>query len=314
MVWLKRNWMLLVILLVAAGLLAGAIVYLVAMMGARSKAAKELKEKQDNLSRLVNFDPSLDDANIQKIKEEIQWFKSYTPQLAALLQPDTNVVLNLDDQAFKSRLDTTVSDLNNKAASAGVTVRAKYSFTFDQQRTMVRFPANSVPVLASQLNEIQELCEILFRSKVHSLDTLRRVRAYPDEPAGSADYIDGSSIVTNNTAGGDVVITPYDLSFRGFTAELSSVLQELSKSKVFFNVKRLSVQALEVPPPVEVLPPSPTPGRPGPAPQRGKAPATTAEPVFQTVMDEKPLRILMSLEVVKLLPAAPAAPAAAMTP
>ena len=302
------------VLLVAVGLLAGAVVYLLAMMRSEAKASSDLKAKQDELQRLVNFDPALNDANIGKIQDEIKWFKDYTPQLGRLLLPDTNVVVNMDDQSFKSKLDNTVSELAGEADSAGVSLKAKYSFTFEHQRTMVRVPTNSIPVLAAQLHEVKELCRILFRSKVHSLEGLRRVRAYAEEPAGSQDYIDGSSIVTNNTAGGSVVITPYEVRFRGFSAELSSVLQELATSRVFFNVKRLSIQALEVQPSVATLP-APAKASPQPKSPKNAKVSTPASVEMQTIMDEKPLQIFMSLEVVKLLPpAAPSAVTPATTP
>jgi len=307
MLWLKRNWMLLVMGLAALGLLAGAIVYLITQRQRAVSAAKDLKAKQEDLTRLRSFDPSLDAANLQKVQDEIKWLQEYLPLIKPLLQPDTNVVVNLDTVAFKSLLENTIAQLTGEAESAGITLRPRYGFTFEAQRQMTQFPSNTIPVLAAQLYEVKELCQILFNSKVHSLEGLRRVRAYPDEPAGGSDYIEGKSLVGVTAPNGQVFeITPYEVSFRGFTGELSAVLNALLKSKIFFCVKRVNVQTLEVTPAVDVLPPTPdTKAKPGPGKKTSPAPPPPV--AVQTVMDEKPLRISLFLEVVKALPAPPAA-------
>jgi hypothetical protein len=308
MLWLKRNWMLLVMGLVALGLLAGAIVYLITQKQRAISAAKALKTAQEDLTRLRNFDPSLDDANIQKVQEEIKWLQEYLPQIKPLLQADTNVAVNLDPLAFKSLLENTIAQLTGEAESAGITLRPRYSFTFEAQRQMTQFPSNTIPVLAAQLYEVKELCQILFNSKVHSLEGLKRVRAYPEEPAGGSDYVEGKSLVSVTAASGQVFsITPYEVSFRGFTGELSAVLNALVKSKFFFSVKRVNIQAMEVTPVVDVLPAPPAPGTPKAPPGKKAAPTAPPPAAVQTVMDEKPLRISLFLEVVKALPAAPAA-------
>lgn len=303
MLWLKRNWLLLVMILAALGLLAGAIAYLVTQIQADAKAAKSLKEAQDELVRLRGFTPSLDDQNIQKVKGEIQWFKQYVPQVEKLLVASEPP--KLDNASFKSLLENTIAELNAQAESAGVTVKARYSFTFEEQRKMTYFTNSTIPVMATQLAEIKELCQILFRSKIHSLDSLKRVRAYSQEQAGSPDYIDTKSILTN----GSVTITPYEVVFRGFTAELSAVLDALQRSPVFFTVKRVTVVPIAVQQPVTLVEPAAT--KPT-GPKKPGAPAPPAQPVVQTIVDERPLQITLALEVVKQLPQA--APAQATAP
>lgn len=293
MLWLKRNLMLIVVGVVALGLLGGAIAYLLAMMRAEQKAAADLKTTQEELVSLVSADPPLTDENIQRVNDYAAWLKEYTPQLQSLLTPDTNLVVDLDNVTFKSLLENTVASLNTNAASAGVTVKAKYGFTFDTQRTMVQFPANTIPLLTGQLYEIKELCEILIQSKVHSIEGLKRVRSYPEEPAGP-DYLEGKGMVIKD----GISVTPYEVTFRGFTAELSAVLDALQKSKAFFTVKRVTVLAIDVP----VAPAAaPAPGPAGTPARKGSA-TTTAVPSVQTIMDEKPLRVTLSLEVVKQVP------------
>ncbi len=311
MLWLKRNWLLLVIGLVALGLLAGAVVFLLAQQGSAAGAEKALKEAKEEMVRLRGFTPALDDANIQKVKEEVRWYQEFIPKIKPLLVADTNLVVNIDNVTFKSLLENTIAELSTNAESAGISLRPRYGFTFDAQRQQVQFTNNVIPILTGQIYEIKELCEILFSSKVHSLEGLRRVRAYPGEPAGSSDYLDGKSIVTNAAAGGSIVITPYELTFRGFTSELSAVLGGLQRSKFFFSVKRVNLQALDVPKAVDVPPPT----QPKAPPGGKKAPtAPPPAPAVQTIMEEKPLKITLALEVVKLYPVTTATDALAVPP
>jgi hypothetical protein len=308
MLWLKRNWVMIVMILAAFGLLGGAGYYLYAQRMADFKMIAALKQARTELQDLIAQPASLDDQNVQAVRSEIQWFKEYSPQLQPLLQAEATPLL--DNVQFKSLLENTIAELNSQAESAGVNLPARYSFTFAAQRPITQFPPNSIPVLTTQLREIQELCQILFENKVHALEALKRVRAYSEEPAGSADYIDGKGIVTN----GPVIITPYEIQFRGFTPELSAVLDSFQRSKTFIAVKRVTVAAIDVPVTEPVAVVNPQPGKPGAV--AAKKPATTAPPTasLQTVIDEKPLRVLLTLETVRLNPTnAPAGKPAAGT-
>ena len=319
MLWLKRNLLLIVGVLVAGGLMALAAMYLLKQKGNDKKAADSLKEQTAELERLVTMSPSLSEENITAAKAEAQKIQQLAPQLKPLLEPPA--AQNLDNIAYKSLLENTISQLQQEADGAGVTLPARYSFTFAAQRPVLNYPTNAIQPLAAQLGEIRELCSILFKCKVHSLENLRRVRVYAEEPPGTADYLEQKMIVTN----GLFTVTPYEVVFRGFSLELGQVLDGLQRSPIFFVIKKVQVQTIQIAQPVEASPPpAPNIAAAKAKPAGSKAGAATNAPPAQTslvtVMDEKPLRITLALEVVKLAPAgptaqpAPAAPAAQPPP
>jgi hypothetical protein len=92
--------------------------------------------------------------------------------------------------------------------------------------------------LAFQIAEIRALCEILFEARIHSLVRIRRVPISKQE-TGASEFLTASKIVTNAVTGG--VVTPYELTFQGFSSEIASVLTGLQNSKHAFVVKMMDV-------------------------------------------------------------------------
>jgi hypothetical protein len=121
--------------------------------------------------------------------------------------------------------------------------------------------------LAFQLAEIKALCEVLFEVWIHSLVRIRRVPVSKQD-VGPTEYLTGSKATTNATTG--AVVTPYEVTFQGFSPELAAVLTGLEHSKVAFMVKMLDVERgqteapiMEMPLPVQEIPGvAPVPNRP----------------------------------------------------
>ncbi len=64
-----------------------------------------------------------------------------------------------------------------------------YGFSFEAQRSIVKFAPGSLPPLAVQLGEVKTISEILFASRVNSLDGIQRARVSDDDTAGpQSDY------------------------------------------------------------------------------------------------------------------------------
>jgi hypothetical protein len=142
-----------------------------------------------------------------------------------------------------------------------------------------------------------------------------------------------------------VTATPYRLVFRGFSSDLSAVLNGFSGTKEFITVRQVDVEpavggmdapgmpALGMPPPGLGMGMLPQPGLPAPAmpapgaPPPGAPPggvpprpavgvpvrpgltnAVPAKPRYTKVLDEKLLRCTISLDVLKAVRKASAAP------
>jgi hypothetical protein len=176
----------------------------------------------------------------------------------------------------------------------------QYGFSFEAERTLVKFAPGSLEPLAEQLGEVKTISEILYAAKINSLDGLRRVRVSDDDVRGpQSDYLDESA-VNNNLA----IFRPYEVTFRCFSQDLASVLSVFASSPYEFVVKDINVQTMAT-----TAAPSASPGggmmgaQPPPNQPAYQPPsAPVGRGGLQTVLDEHILSITMKIEVVKLSP------------
>jgi hypothetical protein len=208
--------------------------------------------------------------------------------------------------------------LRTDATNSGVTLPPEYEFGFLAQSRNLSLQSNYLRPLSVQLGEIKAICDVLFQSKINALDALRRERIAPEDAAGSAtDYI-GDKSTTNELA----ILSPYELTFRCFSPELAAVLTKFSSSEHGFVVKTINVEAEGAAASMtdasgNPIPPGSVPGTgesplagPGRLPPFSRMPAPTTATTTPTtpsrglpvVLDEKKLRVTISLVVVKVLP------------
>ncbi len=239
---------------------------------------------------------------------------------------------NIDSAVFKDLLQTSISDLEHDAEKAGVTLPAKYDFTFTPQRKSVDFAEDTLVPLASQVAEIKAICDVLFEARIHTLNGLRRVPV-AKEDQGATDYLLGQKPTTNTAVG--AVLAPYEIQFQGFSAELAAVLEGFYRSSNCFIVKNLDVQTNVVsaasesvptvpsyfsypsyaPPGVPPLPQT-SPGEmmrrryglsrlpPTIAPTPAPPPAVLAPPARrgpETILDERPFKVTLYVQAVRLI-------------
>jgi len=162
----------------------------------------------------------------------------------------------------------------------------------------VRFAEGSLEPLSAQLGEVKAVAETVFSARVNVLDGIQRVRVSTDDTVGSqGDYIEEHP-VTNDLA----VITPYVVTFRCFTPELSRVVGAFAASSNTFLIKSINIQ-----PATSAAAATPDmPGMPGRyGGEAGGIPQPTPAPGkggLQTVLKEQLLRISLEVGLVKLLP------------
>lgn len=357
--WIKRNLFFFVGSLVAVLMLGAAGFYLYTRWQLNNEKLEKWNADSAELQRLNQENPhpgagQVD--NIKAAKEQQQQVKDIIAKTHKYFQPIPALPdsTNVTSQEFTAALRRMIDHLQKEATNASVTLPSDYSFSFTAQKPRVTFSPGSLQPLSVQLGEVQVIASILFRAKVNSLDNIRRVRVSPDDAGGpQTEYLLKKS-TTNELA----ILTPYELTFRCFSAELGSVLAEFGNSPHGFLVKSLNVEpapAATMDPnapiatatPIYVptaVPTAPRPGLPdaeaasafarryglgGPGPlSRGAAerglppprpmPQPTPPPTymtpgvpqqpaagkggFQTVLDEKQLKVTMNLEIIKLLP------------
>jgi hypothetical protein len=244
----------------------------------------------------------------QEVLKVIQKADKFFAPIPPIPSPANGIVAK---EEFASSLRRTVDQLQKDASLGGITLPPKYDFSFQAQRNLPNFAAGSLGPLAAQLGDVKTICTILFQAKVNSLDSLRRERISMDDQNGpQADYLDLSLVaVTNDLA----VLVPYEVTFRSFSAELAGVLAGFGGDAHGIIVKSVNVESGSAASTANAYG---TPGYPdaaGPAvssrynpeavPPPGAAPAApAARGGLQTVLDEKPLKVTLVLNVVRLLP------------
>jgi len=335
--WIKKN-----LFLVLGGLIALAMLGVAGWFWYTKKAAvdavtTDLNSQTEEFQRLMTRDPHPNQDNIDAARREQEKLSAFLGQARQYFMPAVTFT-NLDKEAFKGLLETTIFELVRDAEKAGVNLPSKYDFTFKTQRGSVVFAPETLVPLATQVAEIKALCDVLFRARVHSLVSLRRMPV-AKEDEGSIDFLTGRKPVTNAVTG--AVTTPYEIVFQGFSAELAGVLEGFYRSTNCFIVKNIDVQtnvivSADSAVPAPYYQPYAAPGatptaqnpydlmrqryglgpggrynRPGegvpytpPPVLAPTAPATPSRRGPETVLDEKPLKFTMYLESVRLSPPA----------
>jgi len=331
--WLKKNLSLVVGGAAAVGLLGFAIFFLLTGKQAADDVTAKLNEQTDALKKLVARDPHPNQENIQAARREQKKLAEFLQESRKFFVPVASFT-NIDSAVFKDLLQTSISDLEHGAEKAGVTLPAKYDFTFAPQRKSVDFAEDTVVPLASQVAEIKAICDVLFEARIHALNGLRRVPV-AKEDQGATDYLLGQKPTTNTAVG--AVLAPYEIQFQGFSAELAAVLEGFYRSSNCFIVKNLDVQTNVVaaaseslptvpsyfpyssyaPPPgvptlpqfspgemmrrrygLSRLPPTIAPPTPAPPPAVLAPPARRGP---ETILDERPFKVTLYVQAVRLI-------------
>lgn len=345
MAWIKRNLLFVVGLAVALVLLGVGVFYVLGTMQDAESASVELNATNEKLDGLVKRPVYPNAKNIELVKAEQQRVEAFKARARARfgVVPKSE---SLNNASFKSLLEGTILSLSRNAERAGVKLPDKYDFTFGEQRRQLQLTEKALPNLALHLGDLAGICQVLFDAKVHALNGLRRPQvASTDTTVGGNDFVTKKAD-TNAVVGASII--PYEVSFECFSTELGSVLSGFLNSHEAYLLKTINVEhstgadTAAAPDPNAAMAAAATDPRmalmrrygmnPGMAARYGlgagasqlnpqgspAAPAapTTPTKAGQTALDEKPLRVTIALEVVKLAPPAPAvAPAApAKTP
>jgi hypothetical protein len=300
MSWVKRNLLFVIGGILALGVLGAIGFYDYASLKRNSAALTQLTDVYRTLQDLMNQKPSATATNIAAAKQQeaqlLDWIRQardYFRPIMPIPNPTNGLISN---ELFADALHRTIDQLQRDATNANVSVLPQYSFSFEAERSRVKFTPGSLGALAAQLGEVKAISEILFAAGVNQLDGIQRARVSDDDAAGPAtDYLADNS-VTSELA----VMTPYTVTFRAFSQEIAQVLAGFASSPHGFIVKSISVQ------PAGAAPIGALPGTGvGVPPPFLSVPAPTAVPGkggLQTVLQEQLLLATIEVELVRLLP------------
>ena len=323
MPWIKRNLFFVAGGLAALVLMGFAAFFLFSNLKKDAAVTEELNRQISELNRLYDMDPhpgTEEVDNIGAAKKDQQRVREFLKDAHKLFVP-VPLYEKTNDRGFNTLLLSTIYELQTGASNAGVILQPQYAFTFSAQKGKLTFSPGSIEPWTAQLSEIKAICTILYEAKINALEGLRRVPVSLDDASGTTDYL-STTIVTNDIA----VVTPYEVTFRSFSGDLGKVMDGILRSTNCFIVKTLNVEQSKVPIP-GLNPNLPAPGfnpvytpNPSAEPSRtfaerygpvGAAPPAVRPapvgrpqaPLAPTVfLSEKPLRVTLLIDVVKLKP------------
>jgi hypothetical protein len=309
--WLKRNLFFVIGSALAVGLLVVAGIYGYGGYSHNAAAFDHLNEIYGKLNEINNQKPSPGNDKINNIeaareqeRQLRQWIEKTTDYFQPIA-PIPNVPDGVSSELFAAALRRTVDQMQRAADAANVTLPPKYNFSFEAQRSLMKFSPGSLDALAVQLGEVKTISEVMFAARVNALDSVQRLRISDDDTAGpQSDYVDDPA-TTNDLA----VLVPYVVTFRSFGPELANVLNGFATSSHGFMIKGINVQPAGAiaggayPPPGYPQLGYPQPG--GMPPMLGQPPGAMPRPGkggLPIVLKQQLLRITIEVEIVKLLP------------
>ena len=181
---------------------------------------------------------------------------------------DSEARYGLDNNTFRNYMQKTVFELQSRCKAQRIRLpkiddeEREFRFIFSKIWDTFEFEPHERELMSHQLAEIEVLCNALFAANIHEIYNLKRLKvvrnpAEMDMGEDSLEYLhemefslnDVMEFATGNNADGTdrlqlvpgARVLPYEVTFRGFSTELSKVLEELYKSKVFFVVKNIAV-------------------------------------------------------------------------
>ena len=316
MPWLKRNLFLICWGVLALALTVLAVFFQQSQKEEDVKITESIEQQLSELKRLSHANPHPDTNNIRIVQDQQRQVQNIQAEVGKFFAKHT--IPKLDDGSFRQILDQTVIALRNDAATASVNLPKNYEFSFSAQRQSVTYEKGSLEPMMARLEDVKLLCGILYQSRVHSLDGIRRVMVSSEDREGSGDIISDRPVTNAATS---MVRIPYEITFAGFSSQLASVLQGLLAAPRFLVVKNVAVEpaiATETRPAVARSPDDPAPPveqpRPTPAaPIANPQARVTGKPTsgVTTILNEKLLRITLRLEAIDPATAVPVPVAAA---
>ena len=182
---------------------------------------------------------------------------------------DSKARYGLDNNTFRNYMQKTIFGLQSRCKAQRIRLpkiddeEREFRFSFSKVWNSFEFEPLEREVMSYQLAEIEALCLALFAANIHEIYNLKRLKVVRNmgemqiDMEDALEYLheaefslnDVMKFATGSNPDGsqreDLVpgarVMPYEVTFRGFSTELSKVLEELYKSKVFFVVKNIAV-------------------------------------------------------------------------
>jgi hypothetical protein len=311
MSWAKRNLYFLIGCIVAVVLLIASGWYCYSSMQSNNAVWAQLQEAYGKMKTISDKPLGAGDGtnvnNIEAAKEQTKEVQGRVAEMQKFFVPVRGIpnTNHITDRMLGSAVRDTVSQLRAAAQSHNVTLPVstpEFAFSFTLQAGKLSYDANSEEMLSKQLGEVKLICDTLFACRISSLDAVQRERTADDVNAvngpggGANDYTDSISLTNGN-----VVITPYQVTFQCFTPELGRIIASFANQEHTVVVKTLNLQ------PADLMGGGDAGMMGGYGGGYAGGYGGTPQPVvagrgLPTAVDEKKLKVTLLLDFVKIIP------------
>jgi hypothetical protein len=290
MTWIKRNLVLFLSGIISLGLIGYGGWYWWTAVGKNAQVDEEIGRAKHELEELMNSAPFPSASNQALAKRELQRLTTFIQDSKKQFPAAPPPAAPLNNQSFKALLQTTVDDLTKEAASVAVRVETNYYFSFEAQRAPMTFPPESLRPMAERLHEIKTITSLLIKAKITRLEGIRRAHVAGETASGN-DYL--TEAPRHNSELG-MTVWPYEYTIQCFTPELAVAMENLMRAPEAIIIRSVVVE------PAEALV---RPAAPGPVVVPGfrgaAAPRPAPAPALETILNERILRVILKLDVVK---------------
>jgi|TARA_B100000959_G_scaffold208628_1_gene219112 hypothetical protein len=189
------------------------------------------------------------EANVDEANKEAEIHQEFIKKAAEVIQQIK--VDPMSSPQFKTYMDSVIVEMNQRAVESFVEIqrdptntsdRIRYNFTFMNLRPVPQLARDQIPELQMQLRDIRTIAGVLFRSRVHSIESLQRTRVTSeDKSAGlSRDFLDTRKRYTNNVT----VVRPYKVRFRCLSGGIARALNGFASERDFVVIRKVEVTQL----------------------------------------------------------------------
>ena len=110
-------------------------------------------------------------------------YRGFIKDAAEVIQRDS--IEPMVSEEFMVHMANVIEELNKRATEAlveiqrdktNVSTKIRYNFTFMNLRAVPQLAKNKIPELQLQLKDIRTISDVLFQSRVRSIESLQRTR------------------------------------------------------------------------------------------------------------------------------------------
>ena len=270
----------------------------------------ELDQKTEERVALWAKKPFPSEKNVELIQKNVKSIKELTDEALKILKQSSLSFESLRGTQCATELNKAARRMGERLNAGGIKIPTLYKFGFDRYLVAKAKPPEEedTPMLQKQASVIEELVNLLAKSKISELVSIRRTEFEEERKMKPPIYNPQTDpLISSNgefryvdVAAYPYKVMPFEIVFKGDTDALRTFLNELSCSKLVFIPRIMTIdnekkEAMTVRPAATTASVT-APGSAPAAPPKAQVPAGVVLPTGTALLDPERLPIVMGQE------------------